>query len=59
MIRKEFKFTRKELAKEKAAKKQALLWKDALENQMPVMEDKSLVSSETGDDLKPHKVFNF
>ncbi len=32
LMRKEFKFTRKELAKDKVAKKKTLMWKDVIEN---------------------------
>jgi hypothetical protein len=47
------------LSKERVAKKQALMWKDIIEDQMPSTEDnKSLHSSETGEELKPHKMFS-
>jgi hypothetical protein len=39
--------TKKELSKEKQAKKKALMWKDVIENEMPPTEG-SMTNSEVG-----------
>ena len=58
-LRKEYKFVKKELTKEKAANRGRMqLWKDVLENEMPsTAEGSVLVSDLDTSEVKPNKMF--
>ena len=47
-FKKEFKLTKKALAKEKAENKKLLMWKDVIENEMPEIMEPISTASETG-----------